>query len=214
MILYTTAAREAEEVRIIEKSRFIACVRPVGDREEAEAFFAARRALHRSATHNVPAFILGEKGELQWASDDGEPQGTAGGPILRLLAGEGLTNIALTVTRYFGGVKLGTGGLTRAYAGSARAALLTAGLCDVGEQTLLRCRIDYSLLGKLQSLARQDALFTIKDAAYSDAVVVTLACPSENADALAALVADLSAGTSALLARETERALLPRPQRP
>jgi uncharacterized YigZ family protein len=211
MILYTTVTREAEEEQVIEKSRFIACVRHVRDREEAEAFFAARRTLHRTATHNVPAFVLGEKGALQWASDDGEPQGTAGGPILRLLTAEGLTNIALSVTRYFGGVKLGTGGLTRAYAASARLALEAAGLCDVGEQTLLRYRIDYSLLGKLQNLARQGDLFTIKDAAYSDAVVVTLASPSEKADALAALVADLSAGTGALLARETERALLPRP---
>ncbi|MDR2089317.1 MAG: YigZ family protein, partial [Clostridiales Family XIII bacterium] len=104
MILYTTAAGEAEREQVIEKSRFIGCVRPVRDRAEADAFFAARRALHRTATHNVPALVLGEKGELQWASDDGEPQGTSGAPILRLLAGEGLTNVALMVTRYFGGV--------------------------------------------------------------------------------------------------------------
>jgi putative IMPACT (imprinted ancient) family translation regulator len=85
-----------------------------------------------------------------------------------------------------------------------------AGLCDVGEQALLRYRIDYSLLGKLQNLARQGGLFAIKDAAYSDSVVVTLTGPSESADALITLVADLSAGTGTLLSRETERVPLPR----
>ncbi|MDR1573316.1 MAG: IMPACT family protein [Clostridiales Family XIII bacterium] len=201
---YTTAAREAEAEQIIEKSRFIACVRPVCDRDEAEAFFVARRTLHRAATHNVPVFVLGEKGALQWASDDGEPQGTAGAPILRMLLAEGLTNVALTVTRYFGGVKLGTGGLVRAYTGAARRAVEESGICDVCEQAILTYRIDYSLLGKLQGLVRQGELFRIKDVAFSDAAVVTLASPAENADALAALVADISAGTGELLARGTE----------
>jgi uncharacterized YigZ family protein len=204
VIRYASVAREAEGERIIEKSRFIACVRPVRSREEAEAFFAARRALHRGATHTVPVFVTGEKGALQWASDDGEPQGTAGAPILRLLLAEGLTNLALTVTRYFGGVKLGTGGLARAYAGVARLALDAAGICDIDEQALLTYRVDYGLLGKLQSLARQGGPFRIEDSVYGEAVTVTLATPCERADALSALVADMSAGTGKLLARETK----------
>jgi uncharacterized YigZ family protein len=204
MIRYASVAREAETEQSIEKSRFIACVRPVSDRAEAEAFFAARRALHRTATHNVPAFVIGERGALQWASDDGEPQGTSGAPILRLLLAEGLTNVALIVTRYFGGVKLGTGGLSRAYAGTARSALAAAGICDVDEQTLLTYRIEYGLLAKLQNRARQGDLFRIADTAFSAAATVTLACPCENADALSALVADLSAGAGELLARETK----------
>jgi uncharacterized YigZ family protein len=201
---YATVAREAEAEQVVEKSRFIACVRPVRDRAEAEAFFASRKAIHRAATHNVPAFVLGEKAALQWASDDGEPQGTAGAPILRMLLAEGLTNVALAVTRYFGGVKLGTGGLVRAYTGVARAAVEEAGVCDVGEQALLTYRIDYSLFGKLQSVERQGALFRVKDVAFGDAAVVTLTCPSEDEDALAALIADISAGTAELLARATE----------
>jgi uncharacterized YigZ family protein len=208
---YATAAREAEKEQVIEKSRFIACVRPVRDRAEAEAFFAARRALHRAATHNVPAFVLGEKGGLQWASDDGEPQGTAGAPILRLLIAEGLTNVAMTVTRYFGGVKLGTGGLVRAYTGVARLATEEAGVCDVEERALLTCRVDYGFLGKLQSLARQGELFRIKDTVFGEAVVLTLSCRAEEADALAMLVADVSAGTGELLARETELVAVARP---
>jgi uncharacterized YigZ family protein len=210
VILYATAAGEAESELVIEKSRFIGCVRPVQGRAEADAFFAARRALHRAATHNVPALVLGEKGELQWASDDGEPQGTSGAPILRLLVAEGLTNVALMVTRYFGGVKLGTGGLSRAYAGAARLTLEAAGVCDVGERALLTYRIDYGLLGKLQNLARRGDLFQIEDTVFGAAVVVTLASPSENADALAALVADISAGKGELLSRKTELAALAR----
>jgi uncharacterized YigZ family protein len=204
MIRYATVACEAEQEQIVEKSRFIACVKPVASRDEAEAFFAARRSLHHLATHNVPAFVIGEKCELQWASDDGEPQGTSGAPILRLLLAEGLTNVALIVTRYFGGVKLGTGGMVRAYTGAARAAIEAAGVCDVGEQALLTYRIDYGLLGKLQNLARQGGIFQIKETAFADAVSITLMCPSESADALAALVADLSSGTGELIARATE----------
>jgi uncharacterized YigZ family protein len=201
---YATVAREAEAERVVEKSRFIACVRPVRDREEAEAFFVSRRTLHRTATHNVPAFVIGEKGALQWASDDGEPQGTAGAPILRMLLAEGLTNLAMTVTRHFGGVKLGTGGLVRAYTGVARLAVEEAGVCDMGERALLTYRIDYSLFGKLQSVERRGAPFRIEEVVFGDAVVVTLASPSEDEDALVALVADISAGTGELIARATE----------
>jgi uncharacterized YigZ family protein len=210
MIRYASVAREAEEEQIIEKSRFIACARPVRDRAEAEAFFAARRTLHRAATHNVPAFVLGAGSESQWASDDGEPQGTAGAPILRLLTAEGLTNVALVVTRYFGGVKLGTGGLARAYAGSARLALEAAEPCDADERTILTYRIDYSLLGKLQNRACRDDLFRIKDTVFGEAVIVTLAIPCERAEALSALIADMSAGAGELLARETEFVMIAR----
>jgi uncharacterized YigZ family protein len=210
MIRCASVVREAEAEQIVEKSRFIGCVRPVCDREEAEAFFAARRTLHRGATHNVPAFVIGEKAALQWAGDDGEPQGTSGAPILRLLLAEGLTNVALLVTRYFGGVKLGTGGLVRAYTGVARLTLEAAGICDLDERIQLTYRLDYGFLGKLQSLARQGDLFQIENTVFSDAVIATLSSPSENADALSALVADISAGTGKLLARETKLARIAR----
>jgi uncharacterized YigZ family protein len=195
-------SREAESEQIIEKSRFIACVRPVCSREEAENFFTARRTLHRAATHNVPVFVLGDKGELQWANDDGEPQGTAGAPILRMLASEGLTNTALIVTRYFGGVKLGTGGLVRAYTGAARSAVDAAGVCEFRETVLLTYRVDYSFFGKLQSLAKEGA-FEMGDAVFTDVVAATLSGPSEDEEALTALVADITAGTGELLGRET-----------
>jgi uncharacterized YigZ family protein len=206
--------REAEAEQLIEKSRFIACVTPICSREEAEDFFTARRTLHRAATHNVPAFVLGDKGELQWASDDGEPQGTAGAPILHMLASEGLTNTALIVTRYFGGVKLGTGGLLRAYTGVARSAVFAAGVCEFRESVLLTYRVDYGFFGKLQNLSKQTGAFDIDDAAFTDAVVATLSGPSEDEKSLAALVADATAGSCELLGRETRLAAIPREKLP
>jgi uncharacterized YigZ family protein len=209
VIRYVGVGREAEAEQIIEKSRFIARVKPVSSREEAEDFFTARRTLHRAATHNVPAFVLGDKSELVWASDDGEPQGTAGAPILRMLIAEGLTNTALVVTRYFGGVKLGTGGLARAYAGVARSAIDAAGICEVRETVLLTYRVDYGVFGKLQNLARRDGAFMIEDAVFTDAVVATLSGLSEDEGALAALVADITAGSGELLERETRLTAIP-----
>jgi uncharacterized YigZ family protein len=210
VIRYASVVREAEIEQIIERSRFIGCAAPARSREEAEVFFAARRTLHRAATHNVPALVLGEKGELEWAGDDGEPQGTAGPPILRMLVAEGLTNIAVMVTRYFGGVKLGTGGLVRAYTNAARAAVAAAGLCDVCETALLTYRVDYSFFGKLQNAAKQGGAFGIEDAIFADAVTATLTGPSEHADALAALVADITGGAGELLGRGTRLVAVPR----
>ena len=114
MILYKTVGKAAQAEQIIEKSRFITHVRPVTSREEADSFFAEIKKEYKDATHNVPAMVIGDKFQIQWASDDGEPQGTSGAPIVQMLVNEEITNVALVVTRYFGGVKLGTGGLVRA----------------------------------------------------------------------------------------------------
>ena len=128
MILYKTVAKEAHVEQEIRRSRFIAHIAPVADRTEAEAYLAAVKRQYKDATHNVPAMILGPGQEIQWASDDGEPQGTSGAPILQMLAKHELTNVIAVVTRYFGGTKLGTGGLIRAYTGSAALALEAAGM--------------------------------------------------------------------------------------
>ena len=109
MILYKTVMEEAEAEQTIEKSRFISHIKPVTSKEAAEEFIAEIRASYKTATHNVPAFVIGNKMQLQWASDDGEPQGTSGAPIVQMLVKEGITNVAVVVTRYFGCIKLGTG---------------------------------------------------------------------------------------------------------
>ncbi|MGI6728163.1 MAG: YigZ family protein [Anaerovoracaceae bacterium] len=193
MFRYRTIYKEAVVEQIIEKSRFIAYIKPVETKEEADAFFTQIRTLHKNATHNVPAYVIGEKSELQWASDDGEPQGTSGAPIVQMLVKEGITNVAVIVTRYFGGIKLGTGGLVRAYTGSAKLALEAAGICEAHEVNLLSAKIDYSNYGKLQNLA-ENGEFEVKNTIFEDLVTVELAVDSEKLSMIRGLLANLTGG--------------------
>lgn len=155
MELYKTVRKQAEAVQVIDKSRFIAHVCPVESREEADAFLAEIREKYKDATHNVPAMVIGDKSQIQWASDDGEPQGTSGAPMVQMMVKEGLTNLIVVVTRYFGGIKLGTGGLVRAYTSSAKLGLEAAGVCSVREMAELTVKIDYPYLAKIQNLATE-----------------------------------------------------------
>jgi uncharacterized YigZ family protein len=193
MLRYHTIRKEASAEQIIEKSHFIAHVAPVETKEEADAFFSKIRIAHRSATHNVPAVVIGEKNELQWASDDGEPQGTSGAPIVQMLVKEGITNIAVIVTRYFGGIKLGTGGLVRAYTSSAKLAIEAAGICQVKEMNLLFVKMDYTYLGKIQNLAEAGE-FQIKEVIYEEMVTIELAIEPEKTEAIKNTLANLTGG--------------------
>ena len=155
MELYKTVRKQAEAVQVIDKSRFIAHVFPVESREEADAFLAEIREKYKDATHNVPAMVIGDKSQIQWASDDGEPQGTSGAPMVQMMVKEGLTNLIVVVTRYFGGIELGTGGLVRAYTSSAKLGLEAAGVCSVREMAELTVKIDYPYLAKIQNMASE-----------------------------------------------------------
>jgi uncharacterized YigZ family protein len=193
MIRYRSIKREAFVEQIIEKSRFIGHAKPVETREEALEFFSRIKSLHKTATHNVPALVIGEKSQLQWASDDGEPQGTSGAPIVQMLVKEGITNIAIIVTRYFGGVKLGTGGLVRAYTGVAKLSVESAGICDVQEMSTLKVKLDYSCLGRLQNLG-DGKLFTIGNIVYEDKIVVDLVMEPEKIEEVNRILYDLTGG--------------------
>ena len=203
MKLYSTVLKQAQAEQIIEKSRFIAYVSPASTKEEADAFIASIRKKHKDATHNVPAMVLGEKFQVQWASDDGEPQGTSGAPMVQLLVSEGITDVVIVVTRYFGGIKLGTGGLVRAYTSSAKLGLEAAGVCDVEEMCLLTYEIDYTYLAKLQNLAA-GGLFSISDTAYTDVVQVTLCMPPEKQEEVMSAVTNLTGGKGMLTNQRLE----------
>lgn len=203
MIQYNTVAKEAHAEQIIEKSRFIAYIKPVESREEAEAFIASVRKEHKTATHNVPAMVIGDQFQLQWASDDGEPQGTSGAPIVQMLVKEGITNAAVVVTRYFGGIKLGTGGLVRAYTSSARLALEAAGICQVKEVAVLCFKMDYSFLSKVQNLA-QEGTFFIEDITYAEQICVTINTELEDAEKTKETIANLTSGRAVLLEEKTD----------
>ena len=201
MKLYSTVRAEASAEQIIEKSRFIAYVSPAETREEADEFIAAIRKKHKDATHNVPAMVLGDKFQIQWGSDDGEPQGTSGAPIVQMLVAQGITNIVVVVTRYFGGIKLGTGGLVRAYTSSAKLGLEAAGICDVCERKVMTYALDYTYLAKLQNLAG-DELFTIENLVYTEVATAELSCLPERADELSGLIANLTGGKGVLKKEE------------
>ena len=203
MIQYKTVAKEAQAEQIIEKSRFIAYVKPVETKEEADAFIASIKAQHKTATHNVPAFVIGDQFQLQWASDDGEPQGTSGAPMVQMLVKEGITNVCIVVTRYFGGIKLGTGGLVRAYTSSAQIGLEAAGICEMKEMAVMQFKVDYSFLGKIQNLA-QGGLFTIEDIVYEADVTLKIVSEIEDAEEVKGLFTNLTSGTANMISEITE----------
>jgi len=203
MKLYSTVMGEGQAEQIIEKSRFIAYVKPVETKEEADGFIASIRKKHKDATHNVPAMVLGDNFQVQWASDDGEPQGTSGAPMVQMLVQEGITNVVIVVTRYFGGIKLGTGGLVRAYTGSAKLGLQAAGLCDVCDMKALNFNVDYSVFNKIQNFSfTYDVKFA--NIIYADTVSFDLIVAPDLAEQTREIVSNLSGG-KAVLTEETVR---------
>ena len=168
----------AEAELVEKKSRFIATVRPVSNEEEAAAFIDEMKKKYYDARHNCSAFVIGSRAEITRSSDDGEPGGTAGRPMLEALLGSGIRNIAVVVTRYFGGTLLGTGGLVRAYSGVVKEALL---LCETARQHFgvkLKIKTDYNSIGKIQYLlAESDA--HILDSAYAADVEIIVMAPIE-----------------------------------
>lgn len=194
MIKYNTAYTEATVEQIIDKSRFIGHIKPVSSREEADDFIESIRKQYRDATHNVPAMVLGEKKEIQWASDDGEPQGTSGAPIVQMLVAQDISNVAIVITRYFGGIKLGTGGLVRAYTSTAKLALEKAGLASVAEMVNLRITIEYTFFEKLKKLSETND-FCIEDIEYEDRIKATVITAPEGLDDVKNMIINLTSGS-------------------
>ena len=211
MELYKTVRQEAEAEQIIEKSRFIAHVKPVESKEEADEFISSIKRRYKDATHNVPAMVIGEKSQIQWASDDGEPQGTSGAPMVQMMVKEGLTNLVVVVTRYFGGIKLGTGGLVRAYTSSAKLGIEAAGICSVREICAMEFRMDYTYLAKIQNMASEsldventgdEAAFVIGDIKYTEKVSIKVLTNPEKCEIIAESLANVTAGTAEKLSQE------------
>ncbi|MCI5698089.1 MAG: YigZ family protein [Clostridiales bacterium] len=181
MLLYKTIKAETVVEQTIERSKFIGHIKPVENRDEAETFFNEIRRKHRNATHNVPAMVLGDKFQTQWASDDGEPQGTSGTPMMQMLINEGITNVAVIVTRYFGGIKLGTGGLVRAYTSTAKMALESAGICGVETMKVFTVKVNYSDHAKIINLIPEWGGEVLNED-FTDKVTLTLKTKPEETD--------------------------------
>lgn len=170
------------EGEIIEKkSRFIATVRPIKSEEEAAAFIQEMRKKYWDAKHNCFAYVIGERHEISRCSDDGEPAQTAGRPMLDLLLLEDIHDVAVVVTRYFGGVLLGTGGLVRAYQQAAREGLAASTMIDKKKGRKLTVGTDYSNLGRLQYLTAQKDL-TVMDTVYTEKAELICMVPVEEAE--------------------------------
>ena len=184
------------EAEIIEKkSRFIATVRPVSSEEEATAFIAEMKKKYWDARHNCSAFVIGDRQELSRCSDDGEPAQTAGRPMLDVLLKEDIHNVAVVVTRYFGGVLLGTGGLVRAYQKSVQEGLAASVIIDKKEGRRLSVGTDYTGFGKLQYLIAKDELTTI-DTVYTEKVELILMVPKEKEQSFEKEVTEATSGNA------------------
>lgn len=180
-----------------KKSRFIATVRPVESEEEAVSFINETKKKYWDARHNCSAFVIGKRQELTRCSDDGEPAGTAGRPMLDVLLKENIHNAAVVVTRYFGGVLLGTGGLVRAYQQATKAGLSASEIIEKKDGAVLFIRTDYTGIGRLQYLFAQEKL-TVMDTAYEADVIVKAVIPENDKKRIEKTIIEQTNGTAKL----------------
>ncbi|MBQ3202232.1 MAG: YigZ family protein [Clostridia bacterium] len=198
---YLTIAKEGMDEFVERKSRFMGFIKPVTTEEEALNFIREKQKKYWDATHNVYAYVL-EGGNLCRFSDDGEPQGTAGIPVLDVLRKEGLTDCVVVVTRYFGGILLGAGGLVRAYSHGAKIAVDAGGVVEMRRCLLGEIVCDYAQYGMIPSILA-DCGATLTDTEFGEAVTVGFSIPREGQGSLEAAVIDRSNGRlSAVFAGE------------
>ncbi|MCR4842999.1 MAG: YigZ family protein [Eubacterium sp.] len=180
-----------------KKSRFIATVLNVTSEEEAQSEIARLKKQYWDARHNCYAYVIGDTGEFTRCSDDGEPSGTAGRPILDILRRAEVQNCLVVVTRYFGGTLLGTGGLVRAYSQATQAGLAASVICEKQRGIFLDISCDYSALGKMQYISAQMQV-PVLDTIYEDSVIIKLMVPLALKDSLTKKIADETGGSAGL----------------
>lgn len=180
-----------------KKSRFIATVRPVESEDEAVSFINETKKKYWDARHNCSAFVIGKRQELTRCSDDGEPAGTAGRPMLDVLLKENIHNVAVVVTRYFGGVLLGTGGLVRAYQQATKVGLSASEIIEKKDGAVLFIRTDYTGIGRLQYLFAQEKI-TVMDTAYEADVLVKAVIPENDKKRIEKTIIEQTNGTAKL----------------
>lgn len=190
--VYKTIKEQSQSLLIEKKSKFIANVKPVDNEEDAISFLNEMRSKYSDATHNVYAYVIDENNIFRY-SDDGEPSGTAGMPVLDAIRKSGIVDAIVVVTRYFGGTLLGTGGLVHTYGASAKQGLIestivTRQLCDI-----LSIKIDYTLLGKMQYEIASNG-YMLEDTIYEDDVTFIISCPIDETQNV---IADITNKTNA-----------------
>lgn len=193
---YLTIGREHVHESEIKRSRFLCALAPAPSEEAAQQFIARVRKEHAGATHNCYAYVIGAEGRIHKASDDGEPGGTAGTPMLQVLLRREVRDVVAVVTRYYGGIQLGAGGLVRAYGGAVSAALDELGTVERQKLALVTVVADHHRAGRIENDLRA-AGRTVRGVAYGAAGVrIELGVPEEELAAFRSWLADASAGTA------------------
>lgn len=200
---YYTVKGPGENEIVIERSRFIAHVARVETEEEAQAFIADIKKQHWSANHNCSAYMIGENNLIQKANDDGEPSGTAGVPMLEVLKKRDLKDTVVVVTRYFGGIKLGAGGLIRAYGKSTSEGLNATGIVERKLMRIMKTKIDYTWLGKVENEIRSSH-YQLKEIHYLDAVEVEVYVEEAAKDGFTSWMTELTNGQGEISEGEVE----------
>ena len=204
---FTSVAKEFRHEYIVDKSRFITTIYPCTTEEEAQAFIGRINKEFWDATHNCTAYALGPKQEQQRSSDNGEPSGTAGKPMLEVLKKTGITNVSVVVTRYFGGIKLGAGGLIRAYSHSVAETLRLAPKELHTTRTQLQATIDYSLYGAVERFVQDKKLHY--EANFGEHVTVTILVPPTDVEGIQKELQDMSHGAATCTILDSIEVVLP-----
>ncbi|MFE2293078.1 YigZ family protein [Streptomyces sp. NPDC059452] len=194
---YRTVARAGVHESEINRSRFLCSLAPAATEQEAQDFVARVRKEHPTATHNCFAYVIGADASVQKASDDGEPGGTAGVPMLQMLMRREVRYVAAVVTRYYGGVKLGAGGLIRAYGGVVGEALDALGTLTRQRFRLATIRVDHQRAGKLENDLRATGR-NVREVRYAEGVTIEIGLPDADVAAFTAWLADATAGSATL----------------
>lgn len=192
MLDYKTVEKESVAEFTEKKSRFIGYVCPVKTAEEAQNFIAQVRSKNREATHNVPAYALLEN-NIQRCSDDGEPSGTAGVPVLDVILKSEVKDVCVVVTRYFGGILLGAGGLVRAYSHASKIALDAGGIITMAPCVVLQVEADYSLYERIRIMLEENSA-NIEDCIFSDNVKIVFSIRDTRIDDISKKLTELSNG--------------------
>ncbi|MDN7226222.1 YigZ family protein [Planococcus liqunii] len=200
---YKTIGELTECEIIIQKSRFIGYAKRAETEKEALEFIESIKAKHRSANHNCSAYLIGEHDSIQKANDDGEPSGTAGFPMLEVLKKQGLKDAVVVVTRYFGGIKLGGGGLIRAYGKATTEAIAASGVVERRLHYLMKVAIDYNWLGKMENEVRNSD-YPLKDIQYTDGVALLIYVPRDKRDDFTGWINEMTNGQATIESLKSE----------
>ncbi len=194
---YLTVKGYGESEIIISKSRFLTYIERAESEEDAILFIERIKKMHHNATHNCSAYIIGEHDHIQKANDDGEPSGTAGVPMLEVLKKQGLKDTVVVVTRYFGGIKLGGGGLIRAYGKATTEGLLAAQVVERKLHHLMKIVIDYTWLGKVENEIRNSA-YSLEEIRYLEGVEIIVSVLKEEENQFTNWITELTNGQASV----------------